>query len=63
MSLELYAFPIILKILHQYTESLPQIEAAAARIGTLFFTATTERLAEAPGVASKKRVLMEGYSG
>ncbi|PZX93024.1 hypothetical protein DOS84_11685 [Flavobacterium aquariorum] len=63
MSLELYAFQIIIKNFHQYTKSLPQIAATAPIIGTLFFTATTERPAEAPGVASKKRVLMEGYSG
>jgi len=56
-------FQIILKKLHQHTQSLPQIAAAAPRIGTLFFTAGTERPEEAPVTASKKRVLMEGYSG
>jgi hypothetical protein len=49
--------------LNQCTESPPQIKAAAPRIGTLFFTADTERPKEAPGAASKKRVAMEGYSG
>lgn len=47
---------------HQCTESPPQIKAAAPRIGTLFFTAGTERPQEAPVVVSKKRVLIEGYS-
>jgi hypothetical protein len=45
------------------TKSLPQIAATALRIGTLFFTADTERPMEAPVVASKKRVPIEGYSG
>jgi hypothetical protein len=51
------------KNLHQSTKSLPQIAAADPRIGTLFFTTNTERPAEAPEAASKKRVPIEGYSG
>ena len=43
--------------------NVPQIAAAAPRIGTLFFTADTERPTEAPVMASKKRVPIEGYSG
>jgi hypothetical protein len=62
MSLELYAFQTIIKNLHQYTKSLPQIVATAPKIGTLFFTADTERPEEAPVVASKKSVPIEGYS-
>jgi hypothetical protein len=45
------------------TKSPPQIEAAAPIIRTLFFTDSTERPEEAPGMASKKRVTIEGYSG
>jgi len=50
------------KKLPQHTESPPQIAATAPIIRTLFFTAGTERPAEAPVTASKKSVLMEGYS-
>jgi hypothetical protein len=49
--------------LNQCIESPPQIKATAPRIGTLFFTADTERPEEAPVVASKKSVPIEGYSG
>jgi hypothetical protein len=45
------------------TDALAPMEAAAPRIGNLFFTAGTERPTEAPGPTSKKRVPMEGYSG